>query len=134
VGKDDAVGTPVEKGPWNKGTWVWHVRTRKGPWIVVEDGGGQLVYVDTKPNRPATRGRNHYVDPHRYDVTLDHSDIEHHYRSVLTDKEPAPLPHWTSKVNWEKFGKGIGVGIGIVILGLIALFFFWLDAGAPLAK
>jgi hypothetical protein len=131
VKEGEPIGDPVDSGPWQVGTWVWHVRTKKGPWVVIEDTGGQLVYVDTKPDKPATKRRN-FLDPHRHDVVLNHSDIEHYYRTVLTDKRPNPDPPWTSGVDWEKVGKGIGIGIGVVLLGLVGLFFFWLEAGAPM--
>jgi len=131
MAKEDPIGTPVDNGPWKLGTWVWHVRTKKGPWVVVEDLGGQLVYVDTKPNRPASKVRCQLLNPHRHNVSLSHSDVEHHYRSVLTDKEPEPEPHWSTYVDWTYLGHGIGV----VLLGAAVIAFMvfcgWLSLGAP---
>jgi hypothetical protein len=131
MSKGNPVGTPVGKGPWAVGTWLWHIRTKKGPWVVVKDDGGSVVYVDSTPNNPATTMDARKAGTSHKKLTISHPDVSHHYRSMLTDKEPKPAPSWTSKVDWERFGFGVGSVIILFLVSCFFLFIFWLEIGAP---
>lgn len=126
MSKGKPVGTPVNQEPWKVGTWVWHSRTKKGPWVVLEDDPGRdIVYVDTKPNRPATVQDLRQVGYDRKKINLGHRHVKHFYRTMLTDIEPPKGPHWTTRVNWEKLGMGLGVSIIALLVAGVYVFNFW---------
>lgn len=125
------MGSPVGDGLWAVGTWVWHVRTKRGPWVVIKDDGGDVVYVDSSPNSPATVMDAKKVGTSHRKISIGHPDVAHHYRSMLTDKEPMPKPHWSTKVDWEKFGTAFGAGIVMALVAAFLVFVLWLELGAP---
>ena len=131
MAKGEPIGSPVGKDPWSVGTWVWHVRTKKGPWVVVKDDGGDIVYVDSTPNSPATVMDAKKTGNSHKRITIGHPDVAHHYRSMLTDKEPLPTPPWTSGVDWKDLGAGIGAALAVFITICFFIFIFWLELGAP---
>lgn len=124
--KNKPIGTPVDKEPFALGTWVWHVQTKEGPWVVIEDNGKQLVYVDTKPNQPASHKNNPFrAAKNRHHIAIAHEDVKHYYRCMLTDKEPPKVPHWSTKLDWGKIGVGFGFGVATVLVITITIFIFW---------
>jgi hypothetical protein len=127
VKSGDPVGSPINTVPWKVGTWVWHVHTKKGPYVVVEDDPRRdLVYVDTKPINPASAPdlRQHGYD--RKKIDLGHRHVAHFYRSMLTDQKPDPGPHWTTRVDWKLVGEGAGFVTGIFAVLIFCLLVGWI--------
>lgn len=125
----EPIGSKVEQGhrPWKVGTWVWHAQTKQGPWIVVRDDGA-LVYVDSNPRRPASKYDPTRTGPAYVKVDMTHRDVTTHYASMLTDVKPPP---WTSGIPWEKVGGGIGAVFTALVVAVLFLLYFWLEAGMP---
>ena len=132
MSKGDPIGTPVNREPWPVGTWVWLITTKKGPWVVLEDDPQRdIVYVDSKANRPATVQDLRQVGYDRKKINLGHRHVDHYYRTMLTDVEPPKGPHWTTRVDWEKFGTAFGTGAFITLVIAFFIFVLWRELGAP---